>query len=93
MDTVYNLVHVFCDYNLAIILMFAALELWLIQHQINSEQFFLYNVINLRHTISTDFAPRHANQKATGRSVVQFSGALCHFDSRRWACDMTELVT
>jgi len=24
--------HVFCDYNLAIILIFAVLEIWLIQH-------------------------------------------------------------
>jgi len=28
----YNQAHVFCDYNLAIILIFAVLELWLIQH-------------------------------------------------------------
>jgi len=28
----YNLAHVFCDYNLAITLIFAVLELWLILH-------------------------------------------------------------
>jgi len=27
-----NLAHVFCDYHSAIILIFAVLELWLIQH-------------------------------------------------------------
>jgi len=27
----YNLAHVFCDYHLAIILIFVVLELWLIQ--------------------------------------------------------------
>jgi len=28
----YNLAHVFCDYNLAIILIFAILDLWHTQH-------------------------------------------------------------
>ena len=34
-------VHVFCDHNLAIILIFAVLELWLISLTVNS--FLLYN--------------------------------------------------
>jgi len=39
------IVHVFCDYNLAIILIFAVLVQWFIQHQLNCEQLFVYNVI------------------------------------------------
>ena len=35
-------VHVFCYYKLAIILIFAVLELSLIQHYLNCEQFFFY---------------------------------------------------
>jgi len=43
--------HVFCNYNLAIILTFlSVLELWLMQHQLNCEQFFLYNYIDRDYT-------------------------------------------
>jgi len=41
MRDLYVIVHVFCDYNLAIILISVALELWLIQHYVNS--FLLHN--------------------------------------------------
>jgi len=34
--------HVFHDYNLAFILSVAVLELWLIQHWINCEQFYFF---------------------------------------------------
>jgi len=37
---VIGLAHVFCDYHLAIILIFAVLEILLIQHLQNCEQFF-----------------------------------------------------
>jgi len=36
--------HMFCDYNLAIILIFAVLQLWLINHYLNCEEFFLHSI-------------------------------------------------
>jgi len=36
---------VFCDYNFTIII-FAVLELWLIQHYLNCEQFFFYIIVD-----------------------------------------------
>jgi len=47
-------VHVFCDYySLAIILIFAVLELWLIQHYLTCEQLFFY-IIALLVMLLTD---------------------------------------